>query len=440
MKGKKVFVVDGGRTPFLKAKGQLGPFAAADLAVAAARPMLARLPFSPEDIDEAIVGCVIPSPNETNIARIISLRLGCGKKVPAFTVQRNCASGLQALASASERIAMGAADLVLAGGTEAMSHAPIQWNAAMVNWLSALMGARSLGARVKAIASIRPAYLKPVITLLLGLSDPLVKLSMGQTAEIVAKRFGLTRQDQDAYAARSHQRLAAAFDSGSMKEEVINLYDTKGHCYNEDTGMRRDSTAEKLTKLRPVFDRKYGTVTSANSSQITDGAAMLMLASEKAVEKYGLTPMGELIDHEWAGVDPAQMGLGPVHAVAGLLKRNKMAMADIDHMELNEAFAAQVLGCQAAWDSDDYAKEELGMKNKLGAMDDAKLNPQGGAISCGHPVGASGARIVLHLLHELNRNGGGQGVATLCIGGGQGGAMLVRVGNSAAVEKSGGEA
>jgi len=426
MKGNKVFVIDGARTPFLKAAGKVGPFAAADLAVAAARPVLMRMPFAADEIDEAIVGCVIPSPNEANIARIIALRLGCGKKVPAYTVQRNCASGLQALASAAERIALGRADLVLAGGTEAMSHAPIQWNAAMVNWLSAVMGARSFGARARAIASIRPAYLKPVITLLLGLSDPLVKLSMGQTAEIVARRFGITREQMDAYALRSHERLAAAFDAGAMKDEVINLYDTSGQFFNEDTGMRRDSTMEKLAKLRPVFDRKYGNVTSGNSSQITDGAAMLMLASEKAVEKYGLQPMGELVDHEWAGVDPAQMGLGPVHAVAGLLQRNKMAMGDIDHMELNEAFAAQVLGCQAAWDSDDYAKNELGMNRKLGPMDEAKLNPQGGAISCGHPVGASGARIVLHLLRELNRKGGGQGVATLCIGGGQGGAMLVR--------------
>jgi len=429
MKGRQVFVIDGGRTPFLKAKGQVGPFAAADLAVDAARPMLTRMPFLPEEIDEVIVGCVIPSPNEANIARIIALRLGCGIHVPAFTVQRNCASGLQALASASERIALGYADLVLAGGTEAMSHAPIQWNAAMVNWLSAVMGARSMGARVKAIAAIRPAYLKPVITLLLGLSDPLVKLSMGQTAEIVAKRFGITREQMDAYALQSHQRLAAAFDAGYMKDEVVNLYDNDGNFYNEDTGMRRDSTLEKLAKLRPVFDRKYGNVTSGNSSQITDGAAMLMLASEKAVKQYDLQPIAELVDHEWAGVDPAQMGLGPVHAVAGLLQRNKMVMNDIDHMELNEAFAAQVLGCQAAWDSDDYAKNELGMKKKLGPMAEAKLNPQGGAISCGHPVGASGARIVLHLVRELNRKGGGQGVATLCIGGGQGGAMLVRVGN-----------
>ncbi len=384
------------------------------------------MPFTPEDIDEVIVGCVIPSPDEANIARIISLRLGCGKKVPAYTVQRNCASGMQALASARERITLGYSDLILAGGTEAMSRAPIQWNTAMVNWLAGLMGARTPLAKLKAIFSLRPVLLKPVITLIHGLSDPLVKLSMGQTAEIVANRFKISRAEQDAYAIQSHQRLAAAFDSGDMKDEIQALYDSKGKHYMEDTGMRRDSKIEKLATLRPVFDRKYGSVTSANSSQITDGSAMLILASEDAVKKYDLPVLGEIIDHEWAGVDPAQMGLAPVHAVAELLKRQKMTMQDIDLMELNEAFAAQVIGCQRAWDSVDYAREELGMDKPLGAMDASKLNAQGGAVACGHPVGATGARLVLHILHALRRQGGGRGVATLCIGGGQGGAMLVR--------------
>lgn len=425
---RPVYVIDGMRTPFLKAKGRTGPFSAADLAVAAARPILARMPFSPKDINEVIVGCVIPSPDEANIARIISLRLGCGKKVPAYTVQRNCASGMQALASASERIALGYSDLILAGGTEAMSRAPIQWNTAMVNWLAGMMSAKTPLARIKAITTLRPAFLKPVITLIHGLSDPLVKLSMGQTAEIIAKRFNITRTEQDAFAIQSHERLAAAFDSGDMKEEIQVLYDSKAKHYMEDTGMRRDSKMEKLATLRPVFDRKYGSVTSANSSQITDGAAMLLLASEEAVNKYDLSILGEIVDHEWAGVDPAQMGLGPVHAVAGLLKRQNMTMQDVDLMELNEAFAAQVIACQRAWDSADYARDELEMDKPLGAMDASKLNAQGGAIACGHPVGATGARLVLHLLRALRRQGGGTGVATLCIGGGQGGAMLVRTG------------
>lgn len=422
----KVYVVDGARTPFLKARTEPGRFSAADLAVNCARPLLARMPFKLSAIDEVIVGCVIPAPDEANIARIVGLRLGLGNHVPAFTVQRNCASGLQALASARARIAEGYSQLVLAGGTEAMSRAPIQWNTDMTAWLGRSLRARSLGARLAALAGFRPAMLTPVYTLLLGLTDPLVKLNMGQTAEIVAHRFAITREEQDAYALRSHRRLAAAFDAGLMKTEIEPLFDTRAQFHAEDTGLRRDTDGDQLAKLKPVFDRKYGSVTSGNSSQVTDGAAMLLLASEQAVKQYGLPVLGELLGDEWAGVDPSQMGLGPVHAVARLLTRFKLGMRDIDHMELNEAFAAQVLACQAAWDSAEYARDELALAAPLGAMDSERLNPEGGAVAIGHPVGASGARITLHLLKTLARRGGGLGVATLCIGGGQGGAMLVK--------------
>ena len=422
----KVYIVDGARTPFLKARTEPGPFSASDLAVACARPVLARQPFSASQIDEVIVGCVIPAADEANIARLIALRLGCGKRVPAHTVQRNCASGLQAVATAAERIVLGRAHLVLAGGTEAMSRAPIQWNNAMSGWLGKMLRARNPWDRLQALARFRPSLLKPVYALLLGLTDPLVKLSMGQTAEIVAHRFGISRESQDVYALSSHRKLAAAFDSGGMNAEVETLYDVNERFYTEDTGLRRDTDLAQLGKLRPAFDRQYGQVTSGNSSQVTDGAAMLLLASEEAVKQHGLSVLGEWVDHEWAGVEPGQMGLGPVHATAKLLARRQMKMRDLQQMELNEAFAAQVLGCQAAWDSAQYAREELGMDTPLGAMDPERLNPEGGAISNGHPVGASGARLVLHLLHALRRQGGGQGVATLCIGGGQGGAMLLR--------------
>jgi len=422
----KVFVVDGARTPFLRVRGEPGAFSAADLAVAAGRPVLARAPFDPESIDEVIVGCVIAAPNEANIARIIALRLGCGKTVPAQTVQRNCASGLQAVASAYERIALGEANLVLAGGTEAMSRAPIQWNAHMTRWLANVMRAKSFGARAAAIARFRPAMLQPVYSLLLGLTDPVVNLNMGQTAEVLAHRFGIAREQADRYANNSHMRLAASYDAGDMREEIEPLYDTRGQVYAEDTGLRRDTSEDQLARLRPVFDRKYGSVTAGNSSQVTDGAAMLLLASESAVEQYKLPVLGELLGHSWAGVDPRQMGLGPVHAVARLLTRHQLRMSDLAQMELNEAFAAQVLACQAAWASAEYARSELGLDAPLGPMDETKLNPEGGAIACGHPVGASGARLVLHLLRALKRKGGGHGVATLCIGGGQGGAMLVR--------------
>jgi len=422
----KVFVVDGARTPFLKARGEPGPFSAADLAVAAGRAVLARMPFAPTEIDEVIVGCVIPAPDEANIARIISLRLGCGQQVPAETVQRNCASGLQAVASAYERIALGQSHLVLAGGTEAMSRAPIQWNTAMTAWLANLMRAKSLPGRLKALAGFRLSYLQPVYALVLGLTDPLVRLSMGQTAEILAHRFGIARAEQDAFALQSHQRLAAAFDSGAMADEVETLYDARGKFYTEDTGLRRDTDLEQLAKLKPAFDRKYGSVTSGNSSQVTDGAGMLVVASEAMVRRYNLPVLGELLGHTWAGVDPSQMGLGPVHAVAKLLTGHKIKMSELQQMEINEAFAAQVLACQAAWASSEYARSELGLDSPLGAMDPARLNPEGGAVASGHPIGASGARLVLHLLKSLKRKGGGLGVATLCIGGGQGGAMLVR--------------
>ncbi len=426
MAQSRVYVVDGARTPFLKARDGQGPFSAADLAVACGRPLLARQPFIPETLDEVIIGCVIPAPEEANIARIIALRLGGGKKMPAYTVQRNCASGLQAVASGYERIALGFSDLILAGGTEAMSRAPIQWNAAMVGWLAGMFRAKNPWQRLQAIARFRPSHLKPVYALLLGLTDPLVKLNMGQTAEIVAHRFGITREMQDAYAFESHRRLAAAFDSGHMGREVEALYDNRGGFLAEDNGLRRDTDLAQLARLRPVFDRLYGLVTSGNSSQVTDGSALLLLASETAVQRHQLPVLGELLGHEWAGVDPSQMGLGPVHAVAKLLAKHNLKMRDLTQMELNEAFAAQVLGCQAAWDSAQYARDELGLDAALGAMDPAKLNPEGGAIACGHPVGASGARLTLHLLHALRRKGGGTGVATLCIGGGQGGAMLMR--------------
>ena len=426
MSAGKVYIVDGARTPFLKARTEPGPFSASDLAVACARPVLARQPFPASQIDEVIVGCVIPAADEANIARLVALRLGCGKRVPAHTVQRNCASGLQSVATAAERIVLGRAHIVLAGGTEAMSRAPIQWNNAMSGWLGKMLRARNPLDRLATLARFRPSLLKPVYALLLGLTDPLVKLSMGQTAEIVAHRFGITRESQDVYALNSHKRLAAAFDAGVMNAEVETLYDTKENFFTEDTGLRRDTDLDQLGKLRPVFDRQYGQVTSGNSSQVTDGAAMLLLASEEAVKQHGLSVLGEWVDHEWAGVDPSQMGLGPVHATAKLLARRQIKMRDLQQMELNEAFAAQVLGCQAAWDSAQYAREELGLDKPLGAMDPERLNPEGGAISNGHPVGASGARLVLHLLHALRRQGGGQGVATLCIGGGQGGAMLLR--------------
>lgn len=422
--GRPVYVVDGSRTPFLKARGRPGPFCASDLAVAAGRPLLARQPFEPEALDEVILGCMMPGPNEANIARVVALRLDCGHRVPAWTVQRNCASGLQSIDAAAQNIASGRAGLVLAGGTEAMSHAPLLFNHSMVNWLADLNMARSAGARLKAISQLRPGHFKPVIALLCGLTDPIVGLNMGQTAEVIAHRFGITREMMDAFALRSHQRLHAAHENGDL-DEIEVLYDTKGKVYDHDDGVRPDSSLEKLAKLKPVFDRKVGKVTSGNSSQITDGAAWVILASEDMLSKYDLTPMGQLIDSEWAGLDPAQMGLGPSHAMAPVMQRHGLDSADIDYYEINEAFAAQVQACLVAWQDADFCREELGRDSPFTAIDEDRVNIDGGAVAVGHPVGTSGTRIVLHMLKVLERKQAKRGMCSICIGGGQGGALLI---------------
>ncbi len=367
---------------------------------------------------------MMPSPDEANIARVAALRLGCGDRVPAWTVQRNCASGLQSIDAAAQNIASGRSELVLAGGTESMSRAPILYNDTMVNWLAALNRARTPGAKLKVLASLRPGHFKPVIALLRGLTDPVVGLSMGQTAEILAHRFGITREMMDGFALRSHRRLADAHANGKLGEIEV-LYDTRGNVYDHDDGVRPDSSMEKLATLRPVFDRPLGNVTAGNSAQVTDGAAWLLLASEQMVERHDLKVMGQLIDSHWSGLDPSQMGLGPSYAMAPVMQRNELDTPDLDYIEINEAFAAQVLACLAAWQDADFCRDELGRDTPFTAIDEQRLNVDGGAVAVGHPVGTSGTRIVLHLLQVLEREDAKRGMASICIGGGQGGALLV---------------
>lgn len=421
---RDVFIVDGVRTPLLKARGKPGPFSASDLAVNAGRELLERQPFLPKDINEVVIGCVMPSMDEANIGRVIALRLGCGQSIPAWTVQRNCASGMQALDSAAKDIAMGRHDLVLAGGTEAMSRAPLVYNDNMTNWLAGLATSKGWKAKLKAWTRFRPSNLKPVIALMRGLTDPIVNLSMGQTAENLAYRFNITREQMDLFSMESHQFAATAQEEHHL-EEVSPVFGTDGSIFVSDDGIRRDSTMEKLASLKPFFDKKFGSVTAGNSSQVSDGAALLLLASKDAVQKYRLPVLAKIVDVEWAGVDPAEMGLGPVYATAKLLQNQQLNFEDINYWEINEAFAAQVLGCLAAWESDDYCRKYLGLTQALGKIPRSKLNVDGGAIALGHPVGASGARIALHLTEVLRRQNAKQGIATICIGGGQGGAMLI---------------
>jgi len=420
-----VYIVDGTRTPFLKARNRPGPFAASDLATDAGRALLVRQPFAPTDLDEVILGCAAPSPDEVNIGRVAALRMGCGEKVPGWTVMRNCASGMQSIDSAIAQIRAGRSDLVLAGGVDALSRAPLLFNDTMVVWLANWYAAKTMGQRAALLAKFRPAYLAPVIGLMKGLTDPIVGLLMGQTAENLAYRFGITRADMDAYAAGSHRKVLAAQRAGHFGRSLVPLYDKAGKLHAADDGVREDSTPENLAKLKPFFDRKYGNVTAGNSSQVTDGGAWVVVASERAVDKHKLVPRGRIVDSQWAGLDPAQMGLGPVYASTPILKRHGLGLNDLDAWEINEAFAAQVIACLRAWEDDAFCRDELGLPGALGALDRTKLNVDGGAIALGHPVGASGTRIVLQVLEVLERTGGKRGMAAICIGGGLGGAMLV---------------
>ena len=419
-----IYIIDGARTPFLKARNAPGPFAAGDLATAAGSALLARQRFAPDALDEVILGCASPSPDEVNIGRVAALRMGCGTTVQGWTVMRNCASGMQAIDSAMANIHSGRSQLVLAGGVDALSRAPLLLSDPMVRWFAGWMGARSLGQRLAMLRKFRFGYLAPVIGIMKGLTDPIVGQLMGQTAENLAWRFGISRDEMDAYAVESHRRVAAAQDAGHFAE-IVPLIDRDGSIYASDDGLRRDASLAGLAKLKPFFDKKYGRVTPGNSSQITDGAAWLVLASEAAVQQHGLTPIGRIVDSQWAALEPELMGLGPVHAATPILQRHGLGLNDLDLWELNEAFAAQVIGCLRAWQDDVYCRERLGLPGVLGAIELARLNIDGGAVARGHPVGASGVRIVLHLLQALRRTGGRRGIATICIGGGLGGAMLV---------------
>ncbi|MCC5968935.1 MAG: acetyl-CoA C-acetyltransferase [Pararhodobacter sp.] len=425
MTDREVFLIDGARTPFLKVRGKRGPFTPVDLAVQCGRPLLARQPVAPKDYDMVILGCVNVIADEMNPARVAALRLGMGEAMVAFTVQINCGSGMQSIDTAFRYIREGKGDLILAGGTEALSHAPLVLRDEAVDWLAGMQKSSNPLATAQNAVQIRPKHLKPVVGLERGLTDPITDLNMGQTAELLAHHFKITRQMADAYAVESHKRLAAAQEAGTLNDEVLPAFDRNGEVYKRDDGIRADSTIEKLGALKPVFEKPYGRVTAGNSSQVTDGASWSILASGEAVERYGLRPLARLVDSEWAALDPAVMGLGPVMSVTPLLQRRGLGASDIDLWEINEAFAAQVLACLAAWQDADFCEQVLGLDAPFGAIARDRLNIHGGAIALGHPVGTSGNRIVLHLANAMQTTGKKRGVATECIGGGQGGAMIL---------------
>lgn len=422
---RRVYLVDGARTPFLKSRGRPGPFTPVDLAVQCGRPLLLRQPSVAEAIDMTILGCVNVIADEVNPARVAALRLGLDEEMVAFTVQINCGSGMQSIDTAFRYIQDGSADIVLAGGAEALSHAPLVIRRDAADWFGRFSIEKSAWRKAKRLTELRPRFFKPIVGLERGLTDPIVNLNMGQTAEVIAHLFSVTREQADQYAVTSHSRLAQAQDAGFLKGEVIPIVDREGNLYERDDGVRPDTSVEKLAGLSPAFEKPYGQVTPGNSSQITDGASWTILASEAAVDKHQLAPFARIVDSQWSALDPSIMGLAPTLCVTALLKRNGLARDDVDLWEINEAFAAQVLACLAAWKDEAYCKEGLGLDGPFGLVEHDRLNVDGGAVALGHPVGASGNRITLHLANAMKRIGAKRGVATECIGGGQGGAILV---------------
>jgi acetyl-CoA acyltransferase len=425
---RDVVLMDGFRTPFAKAGTALASVPARELGRIAVRELLTRTGVDPAEVDEVILGNVAHPSDSMNIARVVALLAGIPETVPAVTVQRNCASGMEAIQQAHDRIASGNADLIVAGGTESMSRIPLYLSDGMTRTFERLSRAKSVGGRLVALAGARPGHLAPRIALLEGLTDPVSGLNMGETAEVLAKEFGISREAQDDFALQSHRRAAAAAEAGRLGEEIVPVFAPPyAAAVLEDVGPRKNQSLEALAKLRPYFDRRFGTVTPGNSCPVTDGAAAVLVASADKAHSLGLRPAGRIRGSAFVGLDPARMGLGPAHATPVALRHAGATLDDVGLIELNEAFAAQVIANEIAMASGRYCREVLGLLGPVGEIDRARLNVNGGAIALGHPVGVSGTRLVLTLLREMRRRDAALGLATLCVGGGQGGAMVLEL-------------
>lgn len=423
---RDVVLLDGFRTPFAKAGTALARVPARELGRIAVSELLARSGVSPADVDDVIIGNVAGPADSANIARVVALLAGIPNHVPAVTVHRNCASGMESIAQAYERVASGQADLVVAGGTESMSRIPLHVSDGMTRVFERLMKAKSPVQRVGALASFRPKDLTPKIALMEGLMDPISGLNMGETAELLAREFGISREAQDDFALQSHRRAAAAQESGRFAEEIAPVFPAPyREVVAQDVGPRKTQSLEALAKLRPYFDPRTGTVTPGNACPITDGAAAILVASAEKAKELGLAPAGRIRGYAFVGLDPAHMGLGPAHATPVALRRARVSFSDIGLIELNEAFAAQVIANEIAMGSAAYAREKLGLDAPVGEIDRSILNVNGGAIALGHPVGVSGTRLVLTLLREMRHRDVSLGLATLCVGGGQGAAFVL---------------
>lgn len=418
-------LVAGKRTPFVKAFGGIAEIPADQLGVMAIRAALEEARMKPEEIDEVVFGNVSGQSDAANVARVIALRAGIPHDRIAHTVNRNCASGMEAVIGADQVLRSGRAKVMIAGGTESMSQVPFLFNEAGKKWFMRMERAKSLKDRLAISLEWRPSMFKPVPLLQLGLTDPTCGLNMGQTAEVLAADFNVTREQQDEFALESHRRALQAQESGFFNDEILMISgDVTGSApLQEDLGPRKNQTLESLAKLKPIFKKTNGTVTVGNSCPITDGAVALVAMSADEAAQRNLQPLGYLRAYSIAGCDPKRMGLGPVFAIDKLLRGTGKALEDFELVEINEAFAAQVLACQRAMNSGDFCKTVLGREQPLGDLSWNRLNVNGGAIALGHPVGATGARLILTLLRALKQRQLTTGLASLCVGGGQGVAM-----------------
>ncbi|MBI1797619.1 MAG: acetyl-CoA C-acyltransferase [Candidatus Eisenbacteria bacterium] len=424
MTAAPVWILAGVRTPFVKAGGAFRTTPVYDLGRVAMGELLAAQDLDPARLDEVILGNCAQPAEAANSARVTALLAGVPESVPAATVHRNCASGMESVADAAYRIQSGAARLVLAGGMESMSQIPLQYTLEYAEWLGGLARAKTAVAKLGAAARFRPRMLTPRIALAEGLTDYVCGLNMGQTAEVLAREFRIDRQHQDEFALMSHQRAVAARER--LREEITPVFPAPGfEMVRDDLGPREGQTMEALGRLKPYFDRANGTVTVGNSCQVTDGAVALLVGDEATASSWPTPPLGRIRSFAFAGLSPRRMGLGPVFAAARALAAAGIELDACELFEINEAFAAQVLACLAASRSESFARDELARPRALGAFPIERLNVNGGAIALGHPVGASGARLLLTLLMEMRRRRLKRGLAALCVGGGQGAAFVV---------------
>ncbi|MDP1835716.1 MAG: thiolase family protein [Chlamydiales bacterium] len=423
----RIAVVEGVRTPFCRSGGLFADLEADDLGAYAVREVLARSGLRPDEVDEVIFGNVMTPVHAANPARVIAMKGGLAQSTPAVTVSRNCASGVESIAQACNKIRLGQAKIMIAGGAESMSHFPILFPDSMRRWMMGYGKSKSLWQKLKSILSIRPSFFKPHIA---GMTDPLCGLNMGQTAEVLVREFAVSRDEADRFALASQQRAARAKAAGRLEDEIVPLpLPPKYKAIQQfDDGIRENQTIQALQALPPVFDRLSGTVTAGNSSQLTDGAGAVLLMPEAEAKARGLKPLGYIRNYAAAALQPSRMGLGPAFAVSKLLEVTGLALDDFDLIEINEAFAAQVLAVMKAMASTSFAQKELGRDTAVGEINPDILNVNGGAIALGHPLAASGTRLVITILKELKRRGSSLGLVTMCVGGGQGQAVAVEVG------------